>query len=262
MSNLSCNEVVRRLPALVVGDLDREAILEIEEHTELCWECRNDLQESRGLAATLESLWLRHLNGQRDQCVPLPATNGYVNGSGARCLARINHALDRIACYAPVETTLGTLHLVATDDGLARVFFPGAQEPDVEDWCCRNDLVPLHDEEEIAPYASQLRCYLAGDRTDFDFPLDFRTVSPFMRDVLEALRTIPYGVIRNYREIAHQIGNPNAQRAVGNAVKRNPVPIVVPCHRVIKTDGTIGGYAGGPLIKERLLRLEGALLAS
>jgi methylated-DNA-[protein]-cysteine S-methyltransferase len=262
MSNLSCNEVVRRLPALVAGDLDREAVLEIEEHTELCWECRNDLQESRGLASTLEVLWSRHLNGQQDQCVQLPATNGYVNGSGARCVARIHSALDRIACYAPVQTSLGTLHLVATGAGLARVFFPGVQEMDVEDWCCRNDLVPLNDAEEIEPYAAQLRCYLAGDRTDFDFPVDFRTVTPFMRDVLEALRTIPYGTVRNYREIARQVGNPNAQRAVGNAVKRNPVPIVIPCHRVIKTDGTIGGYAGCPLIKDRLLKLEGALLAS
>jgi methylated-DNA-[protein]-cysteine S-methyltransferase len=262
MSNLSCNEVVRRLPALVAGDLDRKAVLEIEEHTELCWECRDDLQESRGLAATLELLWSRHLNGLQDQCVPFSATNGYVNGSGARCVSRIHHALDRIASYGAVETPLGTLHLVATDDGLARVFFPGAQELDVEDWCCRNDLVPLHDEEEIEPYAHQLQSYLAGDRMEFDLPVDLRTVTPFMRDVLETLRTIPYGAVRNYREIAIEIGNPNAQRAVGNAVKRNPVPIVVPCHRVIKTDGTIGAYAGGPLIKERLLKLEGALLAS
>lgn len=262
MSNLSCNEVVRRLPAVVAGDLDREAVLEIEAHTELCWECRNDLQESHGLAATLESLWMRHLRGHGDQCVPFSAAHGHLNGTGARLTASINNALDRIACYAPVETALGTLHMVATDDGLARVFFPGAQEPDVEDWCCRNDLVPLQDEDEIAPYAGQLQCYLAGDRTEFDLPIDLRTVTPFMRDVLEALRGIPYGIVRNYREIAMQIGNPNAQRAVGNAVKRNPVPIVVPCHRVIKTDGTIGGYAGGPMIKERLLKLEGALLAS
>ncbi|MEX2426515.1 MAG: methylated-DNA--[protein]-cysteine S-methyltransferase [Thermomicrobiaceae bacterium] len=273
MSNLSCNEVVRRLPALVAGDLDREAVLEIEVHTEFCWECRSDLQESRGLASTLESIWQRHLNGSREQCVPFSAAhlaaNGHEsiatndNGHGALSMtSRIHSALDRIACYAPVKTVLGTLHLVATDDGLARVFFPGAQELDVEDWCCRNDLVPLLDEDEIEPYAGQLQCYLAGDRTEFDLPVDFRTVTPFMRDVLDALRGIPYGVVRNYREIATQIGNPNAQRAVGNAVKRNPVPIVVPCHRVIKTDGTIGGYAGGPLIKERLLRLEGALLAS
>jgi methylated-DNA-[protein]-cysteine S-methyltransferase len=258
MSNLSCNEVVQQLPALVAGDLDRTAILEIEEHTRMCWACHHDLQESRGLAATLATLWVHHPG---EQCAPQPVANGYLNGAGARLTASITRALDRIACYAPVPTGLGTLHLVATDDGLARVFFPGAQEPDVEDWCCRNDLVPLYDEEEIEPYASQLQDYLAGERTAFDLPIDLRSVTPFMASVLEALRTIPYGVLRNYREIASQIGNPNAQRAVGNAVKRNPVPIVVPCHRVIKTDGTIGGYAGGPQIKERLLKLEGALLA-
>jgi methylated-DNA-[protein]-cysteine S-methyltransferase len=262
MSNLSCNEVVRRLPALVAGDLGRQAILEIEEHAEQCWECHSDLQESRGLASTLDVLWLHRFNGHGDQCASYPSANGYVNGSGERCLNRIHNALGRIACFAPVATNIGTLHLVATDVGLARVFFPGAQEVDVEDWCCRHELVPLYDEDEIEPYAAQLRCYLAGDRTGFDIPIDLRTVTPFMRDVLDKLRTIPYGEVRNYREIANEIGNPNSQRAVGNAVKRNPVPIVVPCHRVIKTDGSIGGYAGGPLIKERLLRLEGALLAS
>ena len=261
MSNLSCNEVVRRLPALVAGDLGREAVDEMEEHTETCWECRQDLQESRGLAATLDLLWRHRLNGLRDQCVPFPVTQVYSNGTPP-LPKRINAALDRIACFAPIETALGTLHLVATDDGLARVFFPGAQEPDVEDWCCRHDLIPLYDEQEIHPYAAQLRDYLIGRRTDFDVPVDLRSVTPFMREVLQTLRTIPYGSVRNYREIASQLGNPNAQRAVGNAVKRNPVPIVVPCHRVIKTDGSIGGYAGGQEIKERLLRMEGALLAS
>jgi methylated-DNA-[protein]-cysteine S-methyltransferase len=262
MSNLSCNEVVRRLPMLVAGDLDREAVQEIEVHADLCWECRHDLQESRGLAATLENIWSRHFNGSGEKCAHFPEMNGYLNGTGERLTANITNALDRIACFAPVQTALGTLHLVCTDDGIARVFFPGAQEPDVEDWCCQHDLVPLRDKEEIQPYAAQLQAYLAGDRTDFDMPVDLRTVTPFMQDVLQALRTIPYGVVRNYHEIATQIGNPNAQRAVGNAVKRNPVPIVIPCHRVIKTDGTIGGYAGGPQIKERLLKLEGALLAS
>lgn len=259
MSNLSCNEVVRRLPALVAGDLDRTAIEEIEEHTETCWECDQDLRESRGLSACLDQLWSNRLS----------ALGTYLNGNGCHPGTPPDHlpqvisaSLDRIASFAPVETELGTIHLVATDRGLVRVGLPGVGESDIDAWCRANDLVPLYDEEAIEPYAIQIHDYFRGRRTAFEMTLDLRTVTPFMRHVLEALQTIPYGDVRNYRDIAIKIGNPNAQRAVGNAVKRNPVPIVVPCHRVIKTDGTIGGYAGGPLLKERLLKLEGALLPS
>ena len=105
---------------------------------------------------------------------------------------------------------------------------------------------------------SQLVEYLAGNRREFDLPLD-PLGTDFQKRVWTTLREIPYGEVRSYKEIAEAIGNPKAVRAVGGANNRNPISIVVPCHRVIGTDGSLTGYGGGLPMKEKLLKLEGVL---
>jgi len=108
--------------------------------------------------------------------------------------------------------------------------------------------------------AAELREYLAGERVFFDVPWDLRTLPPFSRRVLEAAARIPFGDIRTYGEVARAIRAPAASRAVGNALGSNPVPLVVPCHRVIRGDGTTGGYGlVGPDLKKRLLALEASV---
>ena len=102
----------------------------------------------------------------------------------------------------------------------------------------------------------ELADYLAGARSYFSVPVDLSTVAPFQRDVLDAAREIPFGDVRSYRWIAETIGSPKAVRAVGTALGKNPVPIIVPCHRVLRTDGTLGGYAFGLDMKSRFLALE------
>jgi O-6-methylguanine DNA methyltransferase len=102
---------------------------------------------------------------------------------------------------------------------------------------------------------SQVREYLDGKRTTFDFPMELRGTE-FQKRVWTALRTVPYGETRTYAQIAHEIGNPKACRAVGLANSKNPIWIAVPCHRVIGTDGKLTGYAGGLDMKEHLLKLE------
>ncbi|MCY0870389.1 MAG: methylated-DNA--[protein]-cysteine S-methyltransferase, partial [Firmicutes bacterium] len=102
----------------------------------------------------------------------------------------------------------------------------------------------------------QLRAYFAGETTAFDLPLDLRG-TPFQVAVWRALLDIPYGEVRTYGEVARMVGRPRAARPVGVAVGKNPVAIVVPCHRVIGADGTMTGYAGGLAMKRRLLELEG-----
>ena len=108
--------------------------------------------------------------------------------------------------------------------------------------------------------AAEIGGYLAGRRQHFTVPLDL-CGTLFQRKVWKALLEIPYGQTRSYREVARQVGNPRAARAVGMANHWNPVPILVPCHRVIASDGTLGGYAGGLNIKSRLLRLEQTVTA-
>jgi methylated-DNA-[protein]-cysteine S-methyltransferase len=106
----------------------------------------------------------------------------------------------------------------------------------------------------------QLDEYFAGERHEFDLPLDWALSKGFRRQILDELTHVPYGQVVSYRELATRAGNPKASRAVGSAMATNPIPIVVPCHRVIRTDGTLGGYGGGLPMKQTLLALEGALL--
>ena len=109
--------------------------------------------------------------------------------------------------------------------------------------------------------ATELREYFGGNRSRFDVPLDWGAMAPFQRAVLEATAAVPFGRVDTYAGIARTIGKPGATRAVGNALGRNPIPVIVPCHRIIRSDATIGGYTGGLGIKQRLLTLEGVTLA-
>jgi len=120
------------------------------------------------------------------------------------------------------------------------------------------DLIP--DQRAIQPVVDQLTEYFQGLRNTFDVPVDYSRLTPFARDVLQATASVPRGGVATYSEIARQIGNPGASRAVGNALGRNPVPIILPCHRVVPADHSIGNYTGGVDIKVRLLSIEGALL--
>ena len=106
---------------------------------------------------------------------------------------------------------------------------------------------------------SAIERYLRGQRTDFPFPLDLSQFSDFQRGVWKITKSIPYGELRTYRQVSEEMGNPQASRAVGTALARNPAPIVVPCHRVVRSDGKLGGYsgAGGIDTKAKLLKMEG-----
>ena len=114
----------------------------------------------------------------------------------------------------------------------------------------------------LARTAAELAEYFAGQREYFDLPLDLRATTPFDRRVLDAIAAIPYGATRTYGELAQAVGSPGAARAVGRACRRNPVPLLIACHRVVRTGGTLGGFgAGGPEVKARLLALERATLS-
>ncbi len=119
------------------------------------------------------------------------------------------------------------------------------------------------DFEKAAPALLQLDQYLQGARKAFDLPIDWSLLSSFQRKVLGIVYAIPYGQVRTYGDIALEIGNPKAARAVGRANATNPMPLVIPCHRVIGSDGKLHGYGGGEGLptKEWLLQLEGAVLA-
>ena len=160
-------------------------------------------------------------------------------------------------------TPLGDLWLAVSDDGLAALAW-GAEQSEFEAWLYKRFKRPVQpDARRCAEAAAQLRAYLDGKRRDFDLPIDWALLRPFQRAVLQATFAIPYGETRTYSDLARAIGRPNAARAVGRAEATNPLPLVIPCHRVIGADGGLHGYGGGDGLptKEWLLRLENAVLA-
>jgi len=151
--------------------------------------------------------------------------------------------------YTYMDTPVGRLLLAGTRDALSIIGFQrGGRARGAETGWERYD-------EPFRTARRQLDEYFAGERRDFDLPLA-PVVTPFQLSVLDALQTIPYGETRSYREIAIQIGQPEAVRAVGGANGSNPLPIVIPCHRVIGSDGSLTGFGGGLDTKRYLLDLE------
>ena len=139
---------------------------------------------------------------------------------------------------------IGLLRFVASEHGVTRVCFEGEQLP--------------IDEPSASPLVTQeLTEYFAGTRQKFTVPLDLTGVTAFRAAVLRELAKVPYGETTSYAQLARAVGNPNAVRAVGSACATNPLPLFIPCHRVLRSDGQLGGYRGGVETKRFLLRLEG-----
>ena len=161
--------------------------------------------------------------------------------------------------YRTVDTPVGPLLVAATSQGLVRVVYPN-QGHDAALAQLATLVSPriLSAPARLDPVARQLDEYFAHRRRVFDVPLDLRLAKGFRHTVLTHLRQIPYGVTESYGQVAVAAGSPRAVRAVGTACATNPVPIVVPCHRVVRSDGSSGGYAGGPDAKQALLTLESA----
>lgn len=159
-------------------------------------------------------------------------------------------------------TLLGTLWLAASDRGLVALEARVTREQ-FEERLWRRYRRPIQEDGKVIRAAFiQIGEYLAGNRHVFDLPIDWALMSPFQRVVLEATQAIPYGQTRTYGEIAAAVGRPKAARAVGRAEARNPLPLIIPCHRVIGRDGKLHGYnlGEGLKTKEWLLKLEGAII--
>lgn len=161
---------------------------------------------------------------------------------------------------ARTSSPIGSFRVATTQSGLAYLELPHASGRGMRSWLDLHapDAKLVDDEVPCRAAIEQVLEYLARERTAFDLPLDLRG-TPFQRDVWSALLEIPYGEARSYADIARAVGRPKATRAVGMANNANPVALVVPCHRVIAADGSLGGYGGGADLKRRLLAMERSL---
>jgi methylated-DNA-[protein]-cysteine S-methyltransferase len=199
-----------------------------------------------------------------EQALRAGAGAGGGEDAAARAAARVS---ERIAAegladvsYTSTDSPFGELLLAATTRGLVRVAFP---EEDIDSVLGRLALrVSPRIIEARAPLEDarrELDEYFGGRRRAFDLPLDWALSGPFTKRVLHFTANIPYGEVSSYREAAAAAGSPRGSRAAGNALGANPIPIVVPCHRVLRSGGALGGYGGGIDRKRFLLQLEGAL---
>lgn len=181
--------------------------------------------------------------------------------------ASLNRLAERAAeerlldvAYATTDSPFGPLLLASTPRGLVRVGLPN-QDADalLVDLAARVSPRVLEAPAQLDQARRELDLYFEGKLTDFDLPLDWRLSRDFRRRVLRSIARIPYGQTRSYTQMAKSAGNERAVRAAGTACGSNPIPLVVPCHRVLRTGGALGGYGGGLPMKEGLLRLEGVL---
>jgi methylated-DNA-[protein]-cysteine S-methyltransferase len=162
--------------------------------------------------------------------------------------------------YAPLDSPVGPLVVAATRRGLVRISYV-YEDPEfvVEDLAARISPRVLEAPERLDDVRRELDEYFDGTRTDFDIAIDWRLTAGFTRKVLRATARVPYGSTSTYREVAGKAGSPRGSRAAGNALGSNPIPIVVPCHRILHSGGGMGGYTGGLDKKIYLLNLEGAI---
>jgi methylated-DNA-[protein]-cysteine S-methyltransferase len=161
--------------------------------------------------------------------------------------------------YDFADTPVGTLLVAATDHGLCRISFDPQPERETEWLAEAFGVRVLRAAKPVDDVRRQLEEYFAGKRTTFELPIDLRPSAPFSRQVLRRLARVPYGEVTTYGALAKAAHRPHAARAVGTVMNRNPVPIVLPCHRVVGANGSLVGYGGGIERKEQLLELEGAI---
>lgn len=235
-----CDICCDAMPGYVCGDLKVIDADWIEEHTAHCGYCQRQLTGFQRLDHLLTE---------------------YESSCEAVTAPPFRNRTREIARYGTMDSPLGVLLIGMTDQGVCEIDF--GRNHTIDEFHGRMigrgfDLI--HDQVAIQPVVDQLTEYFQGRRNTFDVPVDVSHLTPFAQDVLQATASVPSGGIATYGEIARRIGNPGASRAVGNALGRNPIPIILPCHRVVPADRSIGNYTGGTDIKVTLLSLEGALL--
>lgn len=159
---------------------------------------------------------------------------------------------------ARVETAFGWVGVIGSSRGLVAIEFPARSADEVAARALEGFSGNIEVDDQAFPeLAGDLRRYFAGEPVEFGYALDDRVGTPFQRLVWDCVRSIPYGKTMSYGAVARKIGRPGAARAVGSAMRANPVPLVVPCHRVVGSDGNLVGFGGGLELKRRLLQLEG-----
>lgn len=240
-----CDIAEAAMPDLVIGDLAPPDEAWVRTHTLTCSYCSDLLHSYEDVCSTLDECDSLLTSGRAEIAAPPVTSLG---------LASLR--------YGYMSSPVGDILLGVSDDGVAEISYLSEHDPyeSLRELENRGFLV-YERQDAVTPVAEQLQDYFAHQRHDFDVPVDLTGVTDFTQRVLHSSQRIPYGKVWTYGDIAREIGQPRASRAVGNALGRNPIPVIIPCHRVILSSGAMGWYTGGPEIKRTLLGIEGVTWA-
>jgi O-6-methylguanine DNA methyltransferase len=243
-----CLAIEPDLVAAATGEADAPAIRRVTDHVAVCAPCHASLERYRALDDAV-TRWGR-----------APAPADVLQAARDRLDSRLVDLRQRMVWYGVFPSPLGRLLIARSEDGVALVeYLTGGRDLTASRLARVAGVEPHEDAEAIEGLYRELLEYLEGRRSRLQWPLDLRLArSEFHRRVLEVTAGIPYGGVASYTGVAYQLGKPAAVRAVAQALRWNPLPIVVPCHRVVGASGALTGYAGDKIdLKRRLLALEG-----
>jgi methylated-DNA-[protein]-cysteine S-methyltransferase len=242
-----CRDIEADLAAVAAGEAAPAAARGVEAHVAICSPCRDALSQYRAVEGLVADL----------RRAPVPAPDPAL--ARAQLESRLADLRSRLVTFGIFASPLGPILIARSELGVSMVEYLSSEAAAASRLARLAGADAVESEPETEVLFRELLDYLHGQRTRLDWPLDFRWArSDFQRRVLEATARLPYGAVTSYGHIARDIGAPTATRAVAQALRWNPVPIVVPCHRVIGSSGDLTGYAGDKVtLKQRLLALEG-----
>ena len=263
---MTCQQFADHVEAVLAGDMtvagpdvaDTFASRETGP-TRRAREARQAMAQHAATCAPCHRLWDRvlALTGAWNDPAERRATERGVERARDRLRAEFARRGRPPIVFGSLRTPIGLVFIGTSDRGVCDVTFGETDEDRYLARLAKRAPEVCRDRDAVAPALEEFEAYFAGRLTRFTVPIDLRSVTDFTARVLRATRGIPFGRLRSYGEIARRIGAPAASRAVGGALGRNPVPIIVPCHRVIAHGGRLGGYTGGLATKRVLLRIEG-----
>jgi methylated-DNA-[protein]-cysteine S-methyltransferase len=242
-----CRDLEPDLVATAVGEAGAAASERVREHVARCTSCREDFDRYRAIDGVCDRLRERPAGGDEAR-------------ARRELACRLADLKRRIVTYRIFPSPLGNILIARSEDGISLVEYLGDARTFKASRLARTaDVEAVEDGETLERPYSELIEYLEGRRKQLDWPLDLRLArGDFDRMVLTAAARIPYGAVTSYARLASEIGKPSAARAVAQALRWNPVPLVVPCHRVVGSSGALVGYAGDKIgMKQRLLSVEG-----
>jgi methylated-DNA-[protein]-cysteine S-methyltransferase len=248
----TCREIERELVATAMGEGDPGEAERLQAHLAMCAPCRGELDRYGAIDRVVGEI--RRAPVVRDRSEAL-------RGDLAWRLAELRR---RTVTARVWSSPLGPILIARSEQGVVAVeYLESARGAAASRVLRRAGIEIVEEGSETESFYQQLLEYLSGERTRLAWPLDLRLAhSEFQREVLQATAALPYGAVVSYAHLAREIGRPTATRAVAQALRHNPLPIVVPCHRVVGSSGALTGYAGNKLgLKEQLLTLEGVPLA-